>query len=148
MAKRNELRVRRAKNSDALRIAELSGQLGYPASTVQISQRLRRLKSESQHAVFVAESDKSGVEGWLHVSLQPLLEVEIRAEIHGLVVSEKARGMGTGGRLLAAAEEWAKNRGCRSMSVRSNVIRERAHQFYERREYEHYKTQKAFRKNL
>jgi hypothetical protein len=34
------------------------------------------------------------------------------------------------------------------MSVRSNVIRDRAHKFYERQGYEHYKTQKAFRKPL
>jgi GNAT superfamily N-acetyltransferase len=53
-----------------------------------------------------------------------------------------------GARLLASAEEWARKRGCKSMSVRSNVIRERAHKFYERNGYEHYKTQKAFRKKL
>jgi hypothetical protein len=34
------------------------------------------------------------------------------------------------------------------MSVRSNVIRERAHAFYERHGYIHFKTQKAFRKPL
>jgi hypothetical protein len=34
------------------------------------------------------------------------------------------------------------------MSVRSNVLRERAHNFYLRAGYEHYKTQKAFRKPL
>jgi hypothetical protein len=34
------------------------------------------------------------------------------------------------------------------MSVRSNVVRERAHKFYERGGYEHYKTQKSFRKPL
>jgi len=34
------------------------------------------------------------------------------------------------------------------MSVRSNVIRDRAHKFYERQGYEHCKTQKAFRKRL
>jgi len=34
------------------------------------------------------------------------------------------------------------------MSVGSNVIRERAHKFYERNAYEHYKTQKSFRKPL
>jgi len=147
-ARRNEVRIRRAKHIDAPRIAELSGQLGYPASAAEILRRLPQLKPQSQHAVFVAESDKSGVEGWLHVSLLPVLEVELRAEIHGLVVSEKARNNGTGGRLLAIAEEWAKKRGCRSMSVRSNIIRDRAHQFYERHEYEHYKTQKAFRKKL
>jgi len=35
-----------------------------------------------------------------------------------------------------------------NMSVRSNVIRDRAHKFYERQGYEHCKTQKAFRKRL
>jgi hypothetical protein len=34
------------------------------------------------------------------------------------------------------------------MSVRSKVERERAHKFYARQGYEHYKTQKAFRKPL
>jgi hypothetical protein len=34
------------------------------------------------------------------------------------------------------------------MSVRSNVLRRRAHGFYLRNGYEHYKTQKAFRKTL
>jgi len=34
------------------------------------------------------------------------------------------------------------------MSVRSNVTRVRAHSFYERNGYEHYKTQKSFRKPL
>lgn len=146
--KQNELKIRRAKSSDAPRIAELSGQLGYPATASQIRQRLRAIRPASQHAVFVAESKDIGVVGWLHVSKQPLLEVEVRAEVNGLVVSEGYRSLSAGARLLAAAEDWARKHGCKSMSVRSNVIRERAHQFYERQGYEHYKTQKSFRKPL
>jgi GNAT superfamily N-acetyltransferase len=101
-----------------------------------------------QHAVFVAESAKDGVIGWLHVSRQPLLEEELRAEVNGLVVADGQRSLGAGARLLAAAEAWARKRGCKGMSVRSNVLRERAHKFYERNGYEHYKTQKSFRKPL
>jgi GNAT superfamily N-acetyltransferase len=147
-ANRNELTIRRAKSSDAPRIAELAGQLGYPATAAQIRQRFRRIKPASQHAVFIAESAKDGIIGWLHVSRQPLLEVEIRAEVNGLVVAEDQRSLGAGARLLAAAEDWARKNGCKGMSVRSNVIRERAHKFYERNGYEHYKTQKSFRKPL
>jgi GNAT superfamily N-acetyltransferase len=143
-----ELRIRRAKTADAVRIAELSGQLGYPATAAQMRKRLLGIKPVSQHAVFVAESAKDGVIGWVHVSRQPLLEVEIRAEVNGLVVTEGLRSLGAGARLLAAAEDWARKHGCQGMSVRSNVIRERAHQFYERHGYEHYKTQKSFRKPL
>jgi GNAT superfamily N-acetyltransferase len=146
--KKNELKIRRAKSADAPRLAELSGQLGYPATAAQMRQRLRGIKPASQHAVFVAQSGKDGVIGWVHVSRQPLLEVEIRAEVNGLVVAEGQRSLGAGARLLAAAEDWARKHGCKGMSVRSNVIRERAHQFYERNGYEHYKTQKSFRKPL
>lgn len=145
-AKDNELKIRRAKNSDAPRLAELAGQLGYPTTLAQLRERMRRIQPASQHAVFVAESAKDGVIGWLHVSRQPLLEEELRAEVNGLVVADGQRSLGAGARLLVAAEDWARKRGCKGMSVRSNVIRERAHKFYERNGYEHYKTQKSFRK--
>ena len=145
---RNELRIRRAKSSDAPRIAELAGELGYPSTSAEMHERLRGIGPVSQHAVLVAETAKDGVIGWLHVSREPLLEVEIRAEVNGLVVAEGQRSAGAGARLLAAAEEWARKHGCKGMSVRSNVIRERAHKFYERNGYEHYKTQKSFRKAL
>jgi GNAT superfamily N-acetyltransferase len=86
--------------------------------------------------------------GWLHGSVSHLLESDIRAEVNGLIVAEGQRSAGAGASLLEAAEEWARKRGCQAMNVRSNVIRERAHKFYERQGYEHYKTQKAFRKKL
>lgn len=143
-----KLKIRRARSADAQQIAVLSGQLGYPATPAQMSKRLRGIKPASQHAVFLADAPKEGVIGWVHVSRQPLLEAEIRAEVNGLVVAEGQRSLGAGARLLAAAEDWARKHGCRGMSVRSNVIRERAHQFYERHGYEHYKTQKSFRKQL
>jgi GNAT superfamily N-acetyltransferase len=142
------LKIRRAKSNDAPRLAELTGQLGYPATAAQLKRRLRGIQPASHHAVFVAESPKDGVIGWLHVSKQHLLESEERAEVNGLVVAERQRSLGAGARLLAAAEDWARKHGCKSMSVRSNVIRERAHAFYERNGYEHYKTQKSFRKPL
>ena len=140
--------VRRAEERDAAAIAELSGQLGYPATAGQVAERLRSLSPPMQHAVFVAESPDGKVLGWVHVSMQHLIEVDLRAEVNGLVVEENHRSLGAGGKLLAEAEEWARSRGCRTMSVRSNVIRERAHGFYLRNGYEHYKTQKAFRKKL
>jgi GNAT superfamily N-acetyltransferase len=140
-----KLKIRRARLSDAARLAELSGQLGYPASRAEIVQRMKRMRPAAQHAIFVAEADAI-VTGWLHVSVTPLLEVALRAEVNGLVVDEAQRSAGTGAKLLEAAERWAASKGCKSMSVRSNVVRGRAHEFYLRNGYEHYKTQKAFQK--
>jgi GNAT superfamily N-acetyltransferase len=144
------MRIRKARRSDVERIAELSGELGYPASAAQVATRLRQLKPASKHAVFVAESPDAatGLVGWLHVSVSHLLESDIRAEVNGLIVAEGQRSAGAGTKLLDAAEEWARRHGCQGINVRSNVIRERAHKFYERQGYEHYKTQKAFRKPL
>ena len=142
-----QLRIRRAREQDAARLAELSGQLGYPASRQEILQRMKRMRPTAQHAIFVAEFDKR-VTGWLHVSVTPLLEEPLRAEVNGLVVDEHQRSQGSGAKLLRAAESWAAKKGCKGMSVRSNVVRDRAHGFYLCNGYEHYKTQKAFRKTL
>ena len=143
----NAVRIRRARLQDAEQLAELSGQLGYPASRAKIVQRMKRMRPAAEHAIFVAETGKN-VTGWLHVSVTPLLEVDLRAEVNGLVVDEHQRSLGAGAQLLRAAEQWAAKKGCKSMSVRSNVVRERAHGFYLQQGYEHYKTQKAFRKTL
>jgi GNAT superfamily N-acetyltransferase len=140
--------IRRARTADAPRLAELSGQLGYSATAAEIRKRMRKLRPASQTALLVAESRVAGVVGWAHVSVTHLVEVGTRAELNGLIVAEGQRSLGAGARLLEAAEDWARKHGCPSMSVRSNVLRERAHKFYERQGYEHYKTQKAFRKSL
>jgi GNAT superfamily N-acetyltransferase len=141
------LRIRRAKLSDVARLAELAGELGYPTTTAEMKIRFRRVKPAALNAIFVAE-DGGEVIGWTHVSVSFLLEVPLRAEINGLVVSAATRSRGNGARLLEAAEAWARTKKCEGMSVRSNVIRDRAHKFYERNGYEHYKTQKSFRKPL
>jgi predicted N-acetyltransferase YhbS len=146
--KSGEVRIRRARPSDAEQIAALAGQLGYPTTMRQMVARLKRALPHKESACFVAESNKARVLGWVHVSVTPLLEVERRAEVNGLVVDEAVRSGGVGGRLLAMAEKWARSKKCKGMSVRSNVIRDRAHTFYLRQGYEHYKTQKAFRKPL
>jgi len=141
--------IRRARLSDAPSVAELSGQLGYPASEKEMADRLAHLiRHPRLGAVLIAESSEGEVVGWLHVSVTPLLEVPLRAEVNGLIVAEGQRSSGSGAKLLQAAERWAKSKGCASMSVRSNVVRERAHSFYLRNGYQHYKTQKAFRKAL
>jgi N-acetylglutamate synthase-like GNAT family acetyltransferase len=143
-----EVRVRRARSADARRIAELSGQLGYPTTEKQMKERLRDVIKDREATCFVALSRDGGLIGWIHVSTTSLLEVERRAEVNGLVVDETARSRGAGALLLAAGEKWARGKRCKGMSVRSNVLRERAHGFYLRSGFEHYKTQKAFRKGL
>src|ERR1700740_445976 len=113
------MKIRRARMTDAAGLAELSGELGYPATTKEMQERFASLKPVSQHAVFVAETGKSVI-GWLHVSVTPLLEVPRRAEVNGLIVAEGQRSAGAGAWLLEAAEQWARAKKCKGMSVRAH----------------------------
>jgi len=145
---KSELQIRRVRDRDVERVRELSAQLGYPASAREMRGRLEAVIEDREAACLVVESCEEGVIGWIHVSVTPLLEVERRAEVNGLVVDERLRSRGAGAMLLAGGEKWAKGKRCKGMSVRSKVLRERAHEFYRRNGYEHYKTQKVFRKAL
>jgi GNAT superfamily N-acetyltransferase len=60
------------------------------------------------------------------------------------VVDEARRGGGLGAKLVAAADEWAAGHGFRTLRVRSNVVRERTHRFYERLGFARIKSQVVF----
>ncbi len=139
--------IREVQPQDFPRIAELAGQLGYPSSPNEIAGRLAGIKYSDDHAVFVAQLGGE-VAGWLGVYVCRTVEADPRAEISGLVVDERYRSQQIGLHLLGRAERWAREKGCRAIGLRSNVIRDRAHVFYERHGYKHTKTQKSFRKDL
>jgi len=139
--------IRRMRASDTEAVADLCGQLGYPATSTQIAQRWSVMASDDGHAVLVAVHHDRVV-GWLHAATRPILEFDLSAEIWGLVVDEQARGAGVGRALLEAAEQWAIGAGCASMRVRSRIERARAPAFYEREGYSRMKTQHVFEKPL
>jgi GNAT superfamily N-acetyltransferase len=122
--------------------------LGYPASPEEVQRRLAPILCDEQHALFVAVAPGGTVLGWLHGYVCHLVEVEAHVEIGGLVVDEDHRHRGIGRLLLEHLEEWAAQRGCSAMRLRSNVVREDAHRFYEEVGYRVVKTQLAFRKVL
>ena len=140
--------VRRMRPEDAASVANLTTQLGYPASEDEVRRRHDLISGRPDARLFVAEHPGHVIVGWVHVQEMCLLECEPRAEIWGLVVSDTARGSGVGRRLIAAAEEWALGRGLSVMALRSNQLRTGAKAFYEHLGYTVTKTQNAFRKNL
>lgn len=141
-------KIRAPRESDYARIADLAGQLSYPSTPEEIARRLDGTKGSPDHAVFVAELESGEIGGWIAVFVYRTVEAAARAEISGLVVDERYRSQRIGERLLTCSEEWARERGCGTIGLRSNVIRDRAHAFYERHGYLHVKTQKSFRKQL
>lgn len=133
---------------DAEAVATLSTQLGYASTAEQTLMRFRSIGDAPDARVWVAESQDGRIVGWIHLFGNRLLESDADAEIGGLVVDEAARGRGVGRALVGAAESWARERGYSVISVRSNVIRKEAHEFYKGLGYETTKSQFKFRKRL
>jgi GNAT superfamily N-acetyltransferase len=140
--------IRVATSADAVELATLSGQLGYPADAPTVVRRLDGVTSHHAGVVLVAIDPQDGLAGFAHVEPRRPLITEPFAELAALVVSEAARGQRIGSALLAAAEAWAREQGFANMRVRSNVIRERAHRFYLREGYAEKKRQAVFLKQL
>ncbi len=143
----NQFTVRTATLADVAALSRLAGQLGYAATPEEISRRLSAELEDSCHALLVAESG-GVVIAWMGLAEERSFLNEPRVEIHGLVVDEAHRGAAIGAKLVERAEQWARERGCRAILIRSNVIRERAHRFYERLGYSTVKSQKVFSKVL
>ncbi len=139
--------IRAASTEDAGVIARLCGQLGYPATGEQIRHRLREILGREDHAVVISERG-SALVGWAHASVRHLVESDACAEICGFVVEETHRGQGVGTELLEAIEDWARGQGRDAIRVRSNVLREDAHRFYEGHGYRCSKRQAVLAKTL
>ena len=133
---------------DSAGVAELTSQLGYPASEGDIRRRHGFISRRDDGRILVAADGNGSVIGWIHVQATYMLEADTRAEIWGLVVAESSRGSGVGGALVREAESWAIARGLPMVAVRSNALRVDARRFYERLGYTVVKTQNSFRKAL
>lgn len=133
--------------SDLSAVAVLCDQLGYPATEDILTGRFAALNGRRGEQMLVATNGEA-VCGWIHVRRVDSLESDPHAEVWGLVVEDRHRSQGVGGTLLEFAERWAVDHGLSCMRVRSNVLRERAHAFYERAGYAVVKRQSVFEKRL
>jgi GNAT superfamily N-acetyltransferase len=113
-----------------------------------LAERLVRLLGRPDELVLVACDPDGAVIGWVHGAEQRFLEADLRCELLGLVVDSGRRREGVGQELVGAVERWARSRGLREISVRSNVARAESHPFYERLGYRRAKTQHVYRKPL
>lgn len=139
--------IRRVREADAAAVAELNGQLGYPATADNVRERLAAITNLAAQAVFVACLDEAVI-GWIDVAITVHLQSRPFALIGGLVVKDGHRGMNVGRRLCEKAEAWAREQGVAVMRVTSRSTRADAHRFYVRDGYKEVKTSHVFEKAL
>jgi ribosomal protein S18 acetylase RimI-like enzyme len=142
-----QVNIREVKMEDAPAIAKLSLQMDHDMTEEEAKERIAKILEDETQILFVADVDGE-VMGYNSVSANYELLNGIQARIEGLVVDESTRGMGVGRMLMEEAEEWAREKGSKSVKLGSNVKRVEAHKFYEKIGYTRAKEQAAFKKVL
>jgi GNAT superfamily N-acetyltransferase len=129
------VRIRPPLPADAPALAALAGELGYPTTPEELLGRLAAVHPTDAAVIVSTDADDQPT-GWCQLELHRSLVQPMSALILGLVVGEGHRSTGIGATLLAAAEAWARARGCRKLVVATRITRERAHRFYAQEGYE------------
>jgi len=127
--------IRSARAGDAIAVAALVTDLGYPTSAADMTERLAMIARDARYATFVA--DRAGtVVGVAGVRLGPLYERNgLYGQLMVIGVRSEVQGQGIGHALIAEAERWAREGGAVEMVVHSGEHRGDAHAFYERHGY-------------
>ncbi|MBO1074779.1 GNAT family N-acetyltransferase [Roseomonas marmotae] len=127
---RRGVELRGAVPADAADLARLLGQLGYPTSPQEATERLATLLRDSQGSLLVA-TDYGPVVGFIALHWTPMpQERHPVARITALVVDEQERGRGIGRMLLKAGAQAARQAGCDVLELTAGTQRQEAHGFY------------------
>src|SRR4051812_1100141 len=115
------LSVRDAREADAPALADLCGQLGYPSTADATARRLAKLDADPEARTLVATTE-NGVIGLATVHLRETLNHEHPlGQLTLLIVDEKNRTHGVGRALVAEAEAWAREKGCKRFIVTTQL---------------------------
>ena len=129
------LTIRVAEKTDAVALADLMTQLGYPTRAAEMAMRLEAILQDPHYRAFVAMIGGT-VCGMIGTCcLKSFEHNNVGGRILALVVSEKYRGRGIGKGLLEAAESDFISRNVRRIALNTRLTREQAHQFYEQLGY-------------
>jgi GNAT superfamily N-acetyltransferase len=129
--------------ADAERAAALASELGYAATPALVAERLAAVSGRADHAVWVCD-DGGELLGLLHAQHMDRIISDPYVEILHLVVSQRARRGGVGRGLVAQVQSWARERGLDRVRVRSNIVRDEAHDFYLALGFTRLKTQHVY----
>ena len=124
------IEIRAARAEDAEQLVDLIALLEHRVDTAGIAKRMAALAIGGIPQLVATDGVKIiGLCG-LHLMTAIHRDAPV-GRITILVVREDARGRGIGRRLINAAEELMRARGCAILEVTSNRKLEQAHEFYE-----------------
>ncbi len=140
--------IREARTEDAQALARLNREeMGYDYPPDKTKEKLSLLLESGKDKILVAELG-GAVVGYVHLNDYDVLYMDHMKNIMGIAVSSSCRRMGIGGKLLAAAEGWARETGAEGVRLVSGESRTGAHAFYRSVGYSGNKKQLNLKKKL
>ncbi|MDX1689986.1 MAG: GNAT family N-acetyltransferase [Acidimicrobiia bacterium] len=139
------MRIRALDHADVPRLVALLATLGYGVDHPELERRLGALGADDR--LLVAD-DGGTPAGFVVARLDNHLAEGPAVEITSLVVDPAARRRGIGAALVGAVEAWARDRGRDRVRLRSNVVRDDAHAFYEAEGFAVVKRSTVFEKRI
>jgi len=139
--------IREARKEDCAEITNLTNQLGYPSTLEKICEIMDLVLAHKDHQVFIAEKDKIIV-GYIHLIHSMRIGSNPFVEIVAFIIDESSRSLGIGSSLIRESEKWTSGLGLKDIRIRSNIIRQEAHNFFQKRGFQNIKTQEVFLKSV
>lgn len=123
--------IRQARRGDAVSLADLMTQLGYPTAPESMEARLERILGRNDFRTWLVEAEGS-VAGMAGTQLCPTYERDgLVGRLVAFVIDEKRRRLGLGRALLRAVEAGLRELGATRVVVNTATHRAGAHAFYE-----------------
>jgi len=139
--------LRDVQKGDSKGVKKLAEELGYPSSEEKVSEILETVIKHNDHRMIVAEKQKELV-GYIHMVSSLSVGSDRFVEIAALSVLDSYRKKGIGKALIAESKNMAAEKGVEFVRIRSNIIRQEAHKFFEQRGFRNLKTQEVFVKKI
>ncbi len=127
--------IRPVTLADQPHVVVLLAAMDYPDTEGFIARSLQQQMEHPDALTLVAEYQQQVIG---LISVHFMVQLAVVGEvcfINYLSVDPARRGLGLGALLLQRAEQYAKDRGCYSIELSSNLRRSRAHQFYLKQGY-------------
>ena len=139
--------LRSVVKEDAQGVRKLAEELGYPSSDEKVLEILKTVIQHDDHRMIVAENGDELL-GYIHMVNSLSVGSDRFVEIAALSVLDEYRKKGIGKALIEESKKMAEEKGIEYVRIRSNIIRQEAHKFFEQRGFRNLKTQEVFVKKI
>ncbi|MCL2706159.1 MAG: GNAT family N-acetyltransferase [Spirochaetaceae bacterium] len=139
-----DIQFRDIKKQDIEKMVQMSAEVGYKIRYEKFSERISELIKNSNIGVIAAANEENKIVGWVQLEISNFIFSDKACNILGVFIDKNYRGNQIGRKLIEKAQEWAREKGCISFKISSDITRIDSHAFYKHMGFKHIKTEQIF----